>query len=33
MHAIKREELPSVGAGDIVAVQGLKQLECQVPRS
>jgi elongation factor G len=25
MHAIKREELPSVGAGDIVAVQGLKQ--------
>jgi len=25
MHAIKREELPSIGAGDIVAVQGLKQ--------
>ena len=25
MHAIKREELPSVSAGDIVAVQGLKQ--------
>jgi elongation factor G len=25
MHAIKREELPSVTAGDIVAVQGLKQ--------
>jgi elongation factor G len=25
MHAIKREELPTVTAGDIVAVQGLKQ--------